>query len=147
MDLDGWNPGEISTNIVTVSGTVYSLNFAYARNPDSITGAGGFPIHVPTAGISIDGNSLATVSANYINSWTDLNWQLTNYIFTATSSLTHLDFKSLDALPAAIRLFLDAVSLTKSPIIMQDGFDNSPGGTYFASGFIPDRVGRLPPGV
>ncbi len=137
LDLDGWNPGEISTNIVTVSGTVYSLNFAYARNPDSITGAGGFPIHVPTAGISINGNSLATVSANYINSWADLNWQLTNYIFTATSSLTHLDFKSLDALPAASGLFLDAISVTKSLIVMQDGFDNSPGGTYFASGFIP----------
>ena len=137
LDLDGWNPGEISTNIVTVSGTVYSLNFAYARNPDSISGTPGFPAHIPSAGISINGNSLATVSANYINSWADLNWQLTNYIFEATSSLTHLDFKSLDTPPAASGVFLDAVSVTKSPIVMQDGFDNSPGATYFASGFIP----------
>ena len=140
LDLDGWNPGEISTNIVTVSGTVYSLNFAYARNPDSITGAGGFPIHVPTAGISIDGNSLATVSANYINSWADLNWQLTNYIFTATSSLTHLDFKSLDALPAASGVFLDAMSLTKSPIVMQDGFENAIPGFNYPAGTVLFRL-------
>ncbi len=117
MDLNGWGPGEISTNITTVSGTVYSLNFAYTRNPGSITGVGGFPIHVPSAEVSIDGNPLAILNTAFTNSTADLDWHTTNFLFTATSAVTHLDFKSLDTPPAASGMYFDAISLTTNQVI------------------------------
>ena len=61
MDVDGEHAASISTNVSTVVGQVYKLNFAYARNPDSRTLFG----YVPTANvILVDGNTLATMTPN-----------------------------------------------------------------------------------
>ncbi|HEX7577813.1 MAG TPA: DUF642 domain-containing protein, partial [Verrucomicrobiae bacterium] len=112
IDLDGSSAAGISTNITTIPGQIYTLGFSYARNPDSINGVLGHPPNIPQAEILINGNHLATVTANYINSYANLDWQTSSYVFTATSSSTHLAFQSLDAANNISGVLLDAVSLT-----------------------------------
>jgi subtilisin-like proprotein convertase family protein len=102
LDLNGNNPGQISTNVATIAGQSYILSFAYTRNP------GSFPA-VPSAQVLVDSNALLTVSPGYTNSWTSLDWQTTSVVFTATSPLTHLSFASLS--PSQSGVLLDAISL------------------------------------
>jgi subtilisin-like proprotein convertase family protein len=130
VDLDGSSAGGISTNIATVAGQAYTLSFTYARNPDSIAGAMGNPPHVPQANVLIDGNTNATVVANYTNSWANLDWQTTSIVFTATASLTHLAFASLDNPSSVSGVLLDCLDLT--PSALNDGFENTVAGDYVA---------------
>jgi subtilisin-like proprotein convertase family protein len=110
IDLNGVSPCGISTNIATVAGITYTLNFAYARNPDSINlGV------IPQAGVVVNGNTLVILTANQANSWINLGWQTTSYVFTATSSLTHLAFISTNT-PGASDVLLDAVGLTTNVV-------------------------------
>jgi subtilisin-like proprotein convertase family protein len=105
LDLNGFSDGEISTNISTVPGTTYMLNFAYSLNPDP-AGA--------SMNILINGGLLASVFASFNTySWANLDWQTTSFVFTATSPLTSLAFQSTktNGDPAAGNL-LDAVSVT-----------------------------------
>jgi hypothetical protein len=108
LDLDGFNPGEISTNIATIPGQIYSLSFAYSLNPDYAAHAEPFP----QVQVLIDGNPLASFTVNITNTtWADLLWKTTSYVFTATSAVTSLQFKSLDAPSDAYGVLLDAISL------------------------------------
>jgi len=102
IDLNGDNPGQISTNISTVAGTTYRLRFAYTPNPNA---------RDPQAAVLVNGQSLATIVGNYANSFSSLNWHTTSLVFTATSPSTSLSFASTDT-PGASGLFLDAMSLT-----------------------------------
>ena len=110
LDLDGINPGTISTNITTVSNQIYRLSFVYSRNPDGIWGRYGSPPNTPSAEVLIDGDSLGTLDGDIDNSWTDLQWQPVSYTFTATSSSTTLTFHSLDD-DSPFGILLDAISL------------------------------------
>jgi hypothetical protein len=97
LDLDGINPGTISTNIPTAVGQTYRLSFVYSRNPDGINGISGVGSpNTPSAQILIDGNPLGTLDGDIGNSWSDLQWQQAFYTFTATSTSTTLTFESLD---------------------------------------------------
>jgi len=112
VDMDGYpgydpenvGPGEISTNISTVAGQSYMLSFAYSRNFDAP-----FP---PSMQILINGNSLGTLVANVNSTSANNDWQLTNYIFTATSTSTLLAFNSLDPASDSYGVLLDDVSLS-----------------------------------
>jgi hypothetical protein len=110
VDLNGWNAGGISTDIVLVPGQTYRLNFAYARNPDSIIGYYGYPAVVPQAEVLIDGNAVGTVAANGNDSWANLDWHTKSYVFTANSSLTHLAFHSVDTAGAS-GVLIDAINV------------------------------------
>ncbi len=104
IDLNGGGASGISTNIVTAASLTYTLNFAYAKNPD--LGAG-----IAHAGILIGSNSPIIITANQANSWANLGWQTTSYVFTATSPSTHLAFISTNT-PGVSGVLLDAVNLT-----------------------------------
>ena len=117
LDLDGGEPGTISTNITTVPGQSYELSFEWCRNPDSVTGVMFDIAHVPSAEVLINDTHLDTLVGDMVNSWLDPQWQLASYTFTATSSTTKLTFHSLSAAvdPGSISgIQLDAVYLTLS---------------------------------
>ena len=104
LDLDGSTAGGISTNIATVAGITYTLNFAYTKNPNAGI--------IPQATVLVNGSPLMTVTANIANTWPSLNWQTTSVVFTATSSSTLLAFHSPDPPGDLDGVLLDAVSLT-----------------------------------
>jgi len=110
VDLNGWEPGGISTDVVTVPGQSYTLSFVYARNPGSITGEAGPVNIIPQAQILVGGNLLGTVAPDSENSWESLDWQTTNYVFTATSTATHLTFQSVDT-DGASGVLIDAIDI------------------------------------
>ena len=115
LDLDGSEPGAISTNITTTAGLNYRLSFAWCRNPNSIEWVLGDSPHVPRAEVLINDDYLDTLVGDMDNSWSDLQWQQASYIFTAVGPSTKLTFRSLSGGedPYSISgIQLDAVSLT-----------------------------------
>jgi len=125
--LDGNNSGGISTNIATTPGAVYSLAFAYTRNPDSKGDE-----FIPKASVLINGQQIANVFPNYQNDWLALNWQYVSYVFTATSASTHLAIRSLDAPDDNTGVLLDAFSLATNAIAYYD-FQGAAAATYTPS--------------
>ena len=61
LDIDGNNPGWISTNLATVPGQTYILSFAYTKNPSAAT--------TPHAAVFLGGAQLGTLAPNIANSW------------------------------------------------------------------------------
>ncbi|HEU6449380.1 MAG TPA: DUF642 domain-containing protein [Verrucomicrobiae bacterium] len=114
LDLDGDQPGTISTNIPTTAGKTYQLTFVWCRNPDSITGALGQPVHIPSAQVLINGNAVMSLVGNMNNSWANLDWQPATYAFTAASSSTTLTFKSTTAGTTFSGIQLDAMDLQEA---------------------------------
>jgi hypothetical protein len=110
LDLDGNDPGTISTNILTVAGQRYQLSFMYSHNP------GDPPTNITAvARIMIDSNVLDTLAVGFENTWTNLDWHRATYEFTAGSAFTHLSFQSLDTGKPwpldAYGVLLDAITL------------------------------------
>jgi len=83
IDISGFVPGTVFTNLVTQPGRDYLVSFAYARNnsnPDAVS-----------ADVRINGvNALSLVAPPGVAT----NWVYTNFAFTATSSLTRLELVS-----------------------------------------------------
>src|ERR1039457_2583451 len=77
INLDGSlvGGGGISTNIPTVPGVTYTLAFAYTKDPLAVT---------PKAQVSINNGPVLTVAPIIATTTNNLNWQTTNYVFTAT---------------------------------------------------------------
>jgi len=133
IDLNGASPSGISTNIPTVTGISYTLNFAYAKNPN---------IGSAQMGIVVNGNPLAIITANQANSFPNLGWQTTSYVFTATSPSTHLAFMSTNT-PGLSDVLLDAVSLTTNVVgipLSLNGFEGAIAADY-ASGQVVANSG------
>jgi hypothetical protein len=112
LDLDGSEPGTISTNVSTTIGQTYELTFAWCRNPDS-TGGGGLsqPVHVPSAQVLVGNNVVMTMVGSMGNSWANLQWQQASCVFIATASSTKLTFHSLDDSSSLSGIQLDAIYL------------------------------------
>ncbi|MFZ0827849.1 MAG: DUF642 domain-containing protein [Verrucomicrobiia bacterium] len=107
LNGDSGQPGIISTNIDTVPGFTYQLNFAYSENPDGRDFAG-----QPTGVVEVleNDNQLLTLTVNKPdNTWTDLEWSQASVTFTADSSVTQIQFASQTA--NIYGVLLDAVSL------------------------------------
>ncbi len=134
VDLNEGTAGGISTNITTVSGMVYTLNFIYTPNPNGVS---------VKAGVVVDGNVLGILAPTYANSFASLNWHMTNFVFTATSSSTHLAFMSTNT-PGTSGVFLDAVSLTTNMISTNTVLTNL---YYFPEQSITPIVGTSPTGT
>lgn len=102
IDLNGGQPGGISTNVPTIPGVNYTLSFAYTKNPDKAGSA--------QAGVIVSNKVLAVITAATNNSWSNLGWRTISYGFTASSSSTHIAFQSTNT-PGLSDVLLDAVGL------------------------------------
>ena len=102
IDLVGGGGCGISTNVATVPGITYTLDFAYTKNPD--TGPG-------QAGVVVNGNLLGIINANQHNAWPSLQWQTASYVFTATVTNTPLAFIYTNNAGIS-NVLLDAIGLT-----------------------------------
>jgi len=121
IDLNGSTAGQISTNIPTTVGLSYVLHLAYA--PNAITRSQGT---IPQANVVVNGTTLATLVASWTNTWTNLNWQTTSVVFTATSpSTNHLVLQSLT--PGAGGVLFDELDLSAG---LTNGFENTVAGDY-----------------
>ena len=98
VDMNGDGPGEISTNIPTVSGQQYVLNFAYAPNPETFQLFGLFP----QAAILINNTYLNTINAGSSAAEPPISWRIASYTFKATSASTLLTFDSTNT-PGPLR--------------------------------------------
>src|SRR5207253_2119026 len=118
LAINAGDIGLISTNINTVSGKLYTLNFAYAANP-------GAPFIGTTSGVSVviggsyvgsgtiqGGDWLGPVVADYTNSFANLDWRTASFKFRALESSTRLGFHSYLGYGNA-GLFMDTVSLVQ----------------------------------
>ncbi len=102
IDINGWAPGTIQTNLSLVSGKEYLLSFAYARNPAS-------PPLVPEAQFLLGTNVLTTVAVSGASEWTNLNWQVTSVPFVCTDTNSVLVINS--PTPGASGVLLDAIEI------------------------------------
>ncbi len=130
IDLNGNNPGTISTNVATVPGQTYQLSFAYTQNPD------GRSHGVPTVAVQLQANGsslLALTLTDPNNSWANLGWAMTSVLFTATSPSTLFEFASQTSGPYGV--FLDAVNLNLAAT-------NEAGIVYAAGGFGTATLGE-----
>jgi subtilisin-like proprotein convertase family protein len=111
IDLNGYNPGSISTNFNTIPGTVYQLNFAYCRNPNTMDSA----TFVANMIVSLTGQPARQVLYGVSNTLFSLNWAHTSIVFTASSPVTTLQLTSQN--PGNGGMFLDSFSVTRAPSI------------------------------
>src|ERR1035437_4873182 len=127
IDLDGFNPGTISTNIATVPGRNYTLNFTYAQN------AGGKVSGHPSAAMQVlqNGSPLLSLTVTQTNDWGNLGWTTTSVVFTATAPTTTLTFHSLDPGGDRYGVLLDCINLTSG---LNDGFENTMAGDHTQKG-------------
>jgi subtilisin-like proprotein convertase family protein len=107
IDLNGYGPGSISTNIITVPGRSYRLSFAYARNPDTL-----IPGFVGRAAVSLSGQPDLVISYDFTNSVGNLAWARTSHVFTASSPVTTLRFASLNSGNGG--MFIDSVEVAEA---------------------------------
>ncbi|MFZ0827035.1 MAG: S8 family serine peptidase [Verrucomicrobiia bacterium] len=124
VDLDGNNPGAISTNIATVPGQNYTLAFTYAQNAD------GKFFGQPVASMQAQQNGITLLSLtlnNLTNTWAKLGWATTSVVFTATAPVTKISFQSLDSPGSRFGVFVDCVNLSSG---LNDGFENTLAGDY-----------------
>jgi subtilisin-like proprotein convertase family protein len=127
IDLDGFDPGAISTSVSTVPGNYYTFSFTYSQNPD------GKHSGFPTAQVAVtqNGNPLVNLSLTKNDpGWANLTWSTTSVVFQATSPTTTFAFQSLDGSGSAYGVLLDCIDLTSANL--NDGFENTYAGDYVA---------------
>jgi len=101
VEMNGLEPGSISTNCVTEVGKNYRLRFAYAKNPEAEK-----PLQMK---LLIDTVTNLTVTASVEGIDNTLAWKEKDVVFTAESSNTRIRFKSLEEEDYAV--MLDSVRL------------------------------------
>jgi len=90
LDLDGSGAfGAIAQSFATAPGQMYQVAFAMAGNPD---GCGVRQMRVSAAGVYAD---FAFDSCGH--TYSDMGWDINSWVFSATSSVTTLEFSSLDS--------------------------------------------------
>lgn len=90
LELNGTtNTGTVVTNIATVTGRQYILNFATSRNP-VLTNAAAL------GRLDISGNPSVLLTYTNANTATSLNWTLNTVNFTAVAAQTALSFAGLN---------------------------------------------------
>ncbi len=90
IDMDGGSPGAISQTLNTVAGNTYVVRYVMSANGTGVTSRS---LEVSAAGVSQ--SSVITTSSTH--SSTNMDWQERFFTFTATSSSTTLQFRSLSA--------------------------------------------------
>jgi subtilisin-like proprotein convertase family protein len=107
LDINGFNPGVVSTNIPLTVGRSYRLSFAFARNPNSLNP----PVTIPQANVNLNGTTLMTLAPTSINTQTKLDWQTTSVVFTATAPVEKLQLQSLT--PGQNGVFFDSFKVVE----------------------------------
>jgi subtilisin-like proprotein convertase family protein len=120
INLAGAGGCGIATNIATVPGITYTLDFAYTKNPD--TGSG-------QVGIVVNGTALGTTTADQHNTWPALRWRTASYAFTATTNFTQVAFLYTNA-SGPSNVLLDAIGLTTN-LTRTVAYTNGEVGTAF----------------
>jgi subtilisin-like proprotein convertase family protein len=105
IDINGYNPGVVSTNIPMTVGRSYRLSFAFARNPNSLNP----PAIIPQANVNLNGTTVMTVAPSAINTQTKLDWQTTSVVFTASAPVEKLQLQSLS--PGQNGVFFDSFKI------------------------------------
>ncbi|MBU6240025.1 MAG: DUF4347 domain-containing protein, partial [Planctomycetes bacterium] len=93
IDLDGAGPGAISQTLTTVIGNTYAVRFLMSANA---TGAVTKALELSVGG-NISVYSITTTSAHSISSVAGCEWYEQFYTFTATSTSTTIQFRSLNS--------------------------------------------------
>ena len=88
LELNGFEPGTISTNVTTVVDQLYRLTFAYAKNTDSDE-----PLEMK---VKVGTVTNLTVTASTEGEDDALDWKIKQVEFTATETDTKIEFKSLE---------------------------------------------------
>ena len=101
LEMNGLEPGTISTNGVTEVDKTYRLRFAYAKNPKSDE-----PLEMK---VFIGTVTNLTVTASIDGANDTVAWELQDVVFTAKSANTRIRFQSLAADEYAV--LLDSVRL------------------------------------
>ena len=101
VEMNGLEPGTISTNALTEVDKVYRLRFAYAKNPDAAD-----PLEMK---VFVGTVTNLTVTASVDGTDNTLAWKEKAIVFTAKSSNTRIRFKSLEEEDYAV--MLDSVRL------------------------------------
>lgn len=96
LELNGLEPGTISTNVTTVVDQLYRLSFAYAKNPDADE-----PLEM---NVKVGTVTNLTVVASTENADDSMAWEMKEIEFTATETDTKIEFKSLEADEKAVML-------------------------------------------
>ena len=101
LEMNGLEPGTISTNAVTEVDKTYRLKFAYAKNPDADE-----PLEMK---VFVGSVTNLTVTASVEAADNTLSWQMQEVVFTAKSANTQIRFQSLE--PDVYAVMLDSVRL------------------------------------
>ncbi len=90
VDMDGSTPGTISQTLNTVAGNTYVVRYVMSAN-----GGGGSTrtMEISAAGVS----QTAAITTSSTHGSSNMDWQERFFTFTATSSSTTLQFRSLSA--------------------------------------------------
>lgn len=106
LDLNGNQPGTISTAFGTVPGLSYVLTFAYTKNPSPA-----LPTNfVASMQLSLSGGPNLQINYGGTNSYTSLNWSHTSIVFVASSPMTTLRLASLNQGNGG--MYLDSFTVT-----------------------------------
>ena len=106
LDLNGWDPGEISQTFKTIVGKTYDVTFAYSRNPPSAPDPA-------TATVSAGGQSLNVVAPNdpsLFGGSGAMKWQLGSFDFVAQGPSSTITLTSTN--PGNGGVFFDAVGVS-----------------------------------
>ena len=101
LEMNGFEPGTISTNALTEADKTYRLQFAYAKNPDADE-----PLEMK---VFVGSVTNLTVTASIEAANNTLSWQMQDVVFTAKSANTQIRFQSLE--PDVYAVMLDSVRL------------------------------------
>ena len=102
IELNGGNPGAVSTNLSLAPGSFYMFTFAYTKNPEIGSARGA---------VKLDGATIATITADQPNTPTSLNWQLGSVRFRATSSTHEFKLEGLESGNAG--LYVDTMEIRR----------------------------------
>ncbi len=90
VDMDGGAPGTISQTLNTVAGNTYVVRYMLSANGGGVSTR---TLEISAAGVS----QTAAITTSSTHSSSNMDWQERFFTFTATSSSTTLQFRSLSA--------------------------------------------------
>jgi choice-of-anchor C domain-containing protein len=135
VDMDGTAPGAISQTLTTVVGNSYTVRFMMSANA---SGAATKSLELSVGGVT--SNYSMTTSAGH--SYSTAEWVEQSYTFTATSTSTVLQFRSLSASGVQGAILADVAVINQSASNGTDNLiGNSGNDTLIGSGAVDKLEG------
>ena len=111
LELNGFIPGSIWTNVATVPGKTYLLSFVYTKNPNVQT-----PAFQPTARVEFNKQGVTNIFYNGPSDYCTLNWSNCAITYRATSSVTRVGFVSTWTANSIAGIYLDTIRMDEVEI-------------------------------